>query len=157
MCIMWRQLPKWYTVHYTYDIYEIQPTTLSCVALNAVPLRVESLNAHASHITRCSTRLYQISYRVAFYEEIWLRAQTSCNLSPECLEFPRSRIYFSPDACALDLWASGQLQGFVSDGLVNLAHQSRFSWFLDCSKYRVDVFIRVPFYPQKGTIKATNH
>lgn len=32
-----------------------------------------------------------------------------------------------------------------------------FSWFHDCHKYRVDVFIRAPFIHKKGSIKATNY
>ncbi len=84
---------------------------------------------------------------------LWRRARASYNLSPECLEFLRSRIYFSPDVCVLDLQASEQLKGFMSDVLVNLTHQSRFSWFPDCHKYRVNVFIRVPFIHKKAPWK----
>lgn len=153
------RLPKRYTVSYTYDtehIHERRPATLSCGALNTALLGEmwRTRSPSHTHTTWYSPRLDQISYRVAFYEEIWLRAQASCNLSPECLEFPRSRIYFSPDACVLDVQASGQLKGFMSDVLVNLTHQSRFSWFLDCHKYWVDVFIRVPFIHKKTQYKS---
>lgn len=133
-------------------------TSLYLVLLGCwVRYEVRPVLTHTMHTTWYSPRLDQILYRVAFYEEIWLGAQTSCNLSPECLEFPRSRIYFSPGACALDVQASGILKGFMSDVLVNLTLQSRLSWFLDCHKYWVDIFIRVPFIHKKSGIKATNY
>lgn len=106
-----------------------------CCAAGRDVKNTQPVLTHTSHTTWYSPRLDQISYRMAFYEEIWLRAQASCNLNPECLEFPRSRIYFAPDACVLDLQASGQLKDFMSDVLFNLTRQTRFSWFLDCHKY----------------------
>ncbi len=148
------QLPKWYTVSYTYDTWNTTshfiPRCFKCCAAGRDVKNTQPVSTHTSHTTWYSPRLDQISYRVAFYEEIWLRAQASCNLSPECLEFPRSRIYFSPDACVLDVQASGQLKGFMSDVLISLTHHSRSSWCLDCHKYWVDVFIKVPFIHKRA-------
>lgn len=129
MCRM--QGPLWTAAKVAYSIIILRCSAhtwntsshfIPCCFKSSASRRHTGWHTHAAHYMTFSTPRSDIVPRGVLWRNLTVRPD-ELQLEPWMSGISTLRdMFLSPDACVLDLQASGQLKGFVSDVLVNLTH-----------------------------------